>query len=164
MYLIDKPNTRGERNNNPGNLRANPNIHWQGQGGKDAAGFMVFQEVTGRPGFYWGIRALARDLLVDYTRDRQRSVKQLISEFAPHSENDTHAYINAVARILGVMPDDPLDLAGNFDQLTTLVWAIIRIENGRVIYPGAVIDAACRGAMKGLALPSSDLFASSGKK
>lgn len=121
---------RGLRNNNPGNLRRTP-ITWLGKI-VDAAhaarlGFTfdpAYEQFTHPK---WGVRAMARDLRKDYFRDGQRSVRELINEFAPGHENPTDAYIANVARALGVHPDATLD----FERLLPeLLAAIIQQENG----------------------------------
>ncbi len=125
---------RGERNNNPGNIRAS-GAPWQGQTGVDPAGFAVFDTPA------HGMRALARLLQNYQTVHGLDTVRKVISRYAPSSENNTGAYIAAVAADLGVGPDDPVDL-GNRGTLGAMVAAIVRHENGRLIYSQADIAAA----------------------
>jgi hypothetical protein len=125
---------RGERNNNPGNIRktATP---WQGKvSGVDTA-FETFASPEA------GIRALAKQLKT-YQQRGLRTVRQIITTYAPASENNTAAYIAAVASTVGVGADTTLDVIGNPAQLTKLVTAIIQHENGRVIYSAAQIASA----------------------
>lgn len=126
--------TRGERNNNPGNIRLS-SASWQGKTqGADAA-FETFISPE------YGIRALAVLLRTYQTKYGLRTVRQIINRWAPPSENNTLAYIRAVATEMGVTPDQVIDL-NNPDTLGTLCAAIIHHENGRVIYSVAQIDSA----------------------
>lgn len=131
--------TRGERNNNPGNLRAMP-VMWQHQTGQDAGGYAVFDKP------FWGIRALARDLYVSWRHDGLINVEQIIHHYAPPVENDTEAYIKAVCDDTGWTRDAMVDL-GYVKSLSVLVKAIIHHENGRVIYPDDMIDQAAAAAL-----------------
>jgi len=120
---------RGIRNNNPGNVR-DTGTDWLGRSGTDGE-FVVFSDPV------YGVRAMAR-VLKNY-RDRYGldTVEEIISRWAPPTENNTQAYIDAVSRALAVAPDDPLDL----DRvLPELVAAIIRHENGIQPYDVATIE------------------------
>jgi hypothetical protein len=64
------------------------------------------------------------------------TVAGIIGRWAPPVENDTHSYVGAVARRLGVNPDEPIDLAAH---LPALMAAIIHHENGRQPYTVAQI-------------------------
>lgn len=131
--------TRGERNKNPGNIDRNT-IKWKGMA-PDQSGdprFIVFDAPV------WGIRALARNLL-SYSRLYAEkdprdidTVREVINRWAPPGENDTTAYINAVAKQVGVGPDDHIDMADEV-VMRALVTAIIDHENGRVVYDAATI-------------------------
>jgi hypothetical protein len=132
---------RGESNNNPGNLRWVAGIHWLGLADppRDDKGFCRFVSA----GF--GIRALARDLLTSW-RDGRRSVEAIVAAYAPPSENDAAAYIAAVSKALSVAPSAALDLADH-DTLRALVRAVIRQEEGRVIYDDNTIGQAISMAL-----------------
>jgi hypothetical protein len=68
-------------------------------------------------------------------------VRQIITRYAPASENNTGAYIAAVASAIGRSADDSLDLSDD-SLLALLVAAIIKHENGRNVYSMAEISAA----------------------
>jgi hypothetical protein len=124
--------TRGERNNNPGNIeRGSP---WLGLS-PDQSGdsrFAVFEEPI------YGIRALAK-LLLNYQRIHGlQTVEQIINRYAPPSENVTQSYVQSVANRLGVSPRERLNLSDP-NTLMALTSAIIHHENGRVIYPREII-------------------------
>jgi hypothetical protein len=136
--------TRGERNNNPGNIervKANP---WQGQLSdpdyaktiealKNGGRFEVFSSVE------WGIRALAGLLITYQDRYGLRTIAGIIGRWAPAGENDAGAYVADVASLTGFAPDVVLDLH-SYAYLAPLVTAIISHENGRNVYPDATID------------------------
>jgi len=115
--------TRGLRNHNPGNVKAlDRGRMWPGQVGVDAQGFAVF----GSRGD--GIAA-ARSNLKSYGARGIDTTREIINRWAPPSENDTGAYVAAVARRLGVPPDQKLDL-GDEQTMTVLLDAIFQHENG----------------------------------
>lgn len=119
-YSLGISTPKGIRNNNPGNLRYVASIPWTGQTGDDGTGYAVFDSAE------HGVRALGRQLQT-YAGRGLTSVREIISTYAPSNENDTAAYISAVAGELGVDPDQPLDVYG---VLPNLVAAIIHHENG----------------------------------
>src|SRR5689334_11223456 len=107
--------TRGERNNNPGNIERSAANKWQGrlsdadyaktyEATKNGGRFDVFSAVE------WGIRALAV-LLVNY-QDKYglRTIRGVIGRWAPGNENDTGAYVTHVSGMTGFAPDETLDL------------------------------------------------------
>ncbi len=91
--------TLADRNNNPGNIRGR-----SGQGG--FAGYSSEQE---------GWDAMSNQLMRYFngqtTGRRLRTVKDIISTWAPDSENDTESYIKQVASYMGVSANDQLNLA-----------------------------------------------------
>lgn len=110
----------GLRNNNPGNLRPGL-LPWVGQTGSNG-GFCTFKDCS------FGIRALAVDLSNKITSDGLDTITDIISKYAPPSENDTQAYINAVCDSTGWNADDEIDF--NSGNLANLIQAIIEHENG----------------------------------
>lgn len=133
--------TRGERNNNPGNIDRTK-TRWQGMA-EDQSGdrrFVVFTDPV------WGIRALAK-VLMTYNRAYEiKTVRGFINRWAPPVENDTGAYVRQVARALSVDPDEPIDISKP-SVLKALTIAIIKHENGRCIYSDEVIT---QGIMKAI--------------
>jgi len=124
--------TRGERNNNPGNIRRGS--HWQGLAGTQPdPDFCVFTD----PKF--GIRALA-EVLLSYQQEGFDTLATIIARWAPSNENNTRAYVAAVAASMKVDPNIHLDVR-QYSQLYPLVDAIICHENGRNIYPRTTLDA-----------------------
>lgn len=113
---------RGIRNNNPGNL------NFAGQKGAtketgEAGRFAVFGSMEA------GISALVKQIDL-YINRGNNTIRGILQKYAPSSENDTGAYINAVSKATGVAPDQPLD-RDNAAQMQSLIGAIINHENGR---------------------------------
>jgi hypothetical protein len=125
--------TRGIRNNNPGNIDRNA-TKWQGMAADQSGDkrFIVFTSPQ------YGIRALARTLLTYQSKYRLDTVRKIINRWAPPVENDTGAYVAAVAKSCGVGPDDPVD-CDEISIMLPLVKAIITHENGKNPYSDALI-------------------------
>lgn len=125
---------RGIRNNNPGNIRKTQTA-WQGlapvQSDPD---FFIFETMA------YGVRAAAVILLHYYRVHGLKTVRQIISRWAPPNENNTDAYISAVCGTMGVKPDDELDLDEDASELDPLCDAIFRHENGEDISPHDVLS------------------------
>ncbi len=111
---------RGIRNNNPLNIRYSIYNDWQGQTGTDGE-YAIFSSAE------YGIRAAAKLLNNYVTKYGLRSVSGIINRWAPASENNTGAYIQAVANKLNVQSNDVLLWP---TQLKPLLEAMIYHENG----------------------------------
>lgn len=132
---------RGERNNNPGNIRHGQ--PWRGLARvQQDANFCTFENS------FWGIRALCRTLISYQERHNKKTVEEILFRWAPPVENDTWAYVAMVAEELGVDPREPLDIVNNVDRLVNLAKAIIHHENGRCIYNDAEIHEAAAAAIE----------------
>lgn len=136
---------RGVRNNNPGNIEFRRENPWQGQTGSDGR-FARFATPEA------GIRALSIDLGVKARRGLD-SVQEVISAWAPPSENNTRAYVARVvegmSRTLGrpVTATERLDM--NDPRVRgALVGAIIHHENGYQPYDNALIGRVVRGTIR----------------
>ncbi len=117
--------TLGERNNNPLNIRKVPGTHWRGEVssplGEDGRGaFVRFQTIA------YGLRA-AFCILRTY-RDKYKLVciEDIITRWAPPTENDTRKYICDCCKLTGF---------GGKERLTEndwprLVGAMARLESG----------------------------------
>lgn len=118
---------RGIRNNNPGNIEFGRFARSKGATASDGrfARFNTPEE---------GIAAMAA-LLRGYQQNRGLdTIRKMIRRYAPPSENNTKAYINAVARAVGIGPDQRIDLAARPDLAARMVAAMILHENGRQPY------------------------------
>lgn len=108
----------GLRNNNPGDIR--PGDAWQGMTGTNE-GFVVFADIS------WGVRAMATDLLNKLNKG-ENTITEIITIYAPPSENDTAKYIAAVSADMGVDPNQVL--AMDEPTLHALMRAIMNHELG----------------------------------
>lgn len=111
---------RGLRDNNPGDLEQPPGTPWNGTVGMDGP-FVIFPDTT------WGLRALAKDL-INNINGGYDSITSLITKFAPPSENNTDAYISAVAADTSIDPG--VQLGTDQDTIVSLMRAIINHELG----------------------------------
>lgn len=141
-----KVQPRGVRNNNPMNLRYNANNPWRGratwsqrtEAQRHETAFEVFESPE------MGIRAGVRTLETYFDKYQADTITKLIARWAPRTENDVAAYVQAVSESMNTSPALALDLQ-NRDVMRALVLAIIKHENGIQPYSDAVID-------KGIAL------------
>lgn len=114
---------RGLRNNNPGNI-VKGSTKWRGEVDGTDARFCTFSTMP------YGYRALML-LLQNYQRlHGLRTIRQLISRWAPSSENNTSSYIRRVSRLTGYGTDDVLCLQEK-SVATNLAAAISEVENGQ---------------------------------
>lgn len=130
--------TAGLRRRNPGDLRPTPGVTWQGQIGVDDDFLMFNNDIN-------GLRAAIINLHTHYVRDRETTVAELITTYAPAADhNDTASYIAEVCSALGVAADDPLV----FDRPTAaaLIRIIVKVEQGCQPYDDATIGAAVDAA------------------
>lgn len=116
---------RGIRNNNPGNLTGSD--AWQGKTGADDKGFAQFDTPEA------GLRAMAVNLKNQPDKHGLDTVEAIVSKYAPPNENDTAAYVRAVASDLGVKPDEKIDL-NKPEMLAGLMHSMINHENGAQPY------------------------------
>jgi len=131
--MTQKTTPRGIRNNNAGNIRKN-GINWNGASmvQRDPA-FVQFASPD------YGIRALAIILQNYQKKYGLNTIRGIISRWAPASENNTNAYIDAVSKQAGISADAPLDLTRRA-ALLPLVEAIIMHENGQQPYSIAMLN------------------------
>jgi hypothetical protein len=139
----------GIRANNPGNIRATGEV-WQGQTGNDR-GFVTFETPQA------GIRALTKTLLTYQSRHGLDTVQGIVARWAPPTENDTAAYVRAVAQAVGVEPTGKVNLRDPA-MAQRFVAAIVHHENGQQPYPDALIRAGVGDALSGraTAAPAAD--------
>ena len=95
--------SRGLANCNPGNIRQSK-VRYKGEvrPSRDPA-FKQFESLA------WGYRAIFVLLHTYRVRHGLRSIREMISRWAPPSENRTEAYIRAVADAVGIPDGQPLD-------------------------------------------------------
>ena len=114
---------RGLENNNPGNIRQSK-VRYKGEvrPSRDPA-FKQFESLA------WGYRAIFVLLHTYRVRHGLRSIREMISRWAPPSENRTEAYIRAVSADTGIGPDEALETLDPATMVPVAA-AISRVENG----------------------------------
>ncbi|HGM7056765.1 TPA: structural protein [Serratia marcescens] len=122
--MVSNNQPRGIRNNNPGNIRWGDD--WRGLVPDAQRTDKSFCQFTSPE---YGIRAMIV-ILRNYQRKRGlKTVADIINRWAPPVENNTLAYINSVAKSVGVDPDQVIDVMDS-RVMIPLLEAIITHENG----------------------------------
>lgn len=144
--------SRGIRNNNPGNIDYNPRNKWEGQVGIERGvpnpRFAEFINAES------GIRAMAKLLLNYRGKDGMPGVgkpgidtpREFVTRWAPGNENNTEAYIAAIAKRLGVKANDSINIADPATLLVVVTGVIVH-ENGGNPYPASIIAEGIRRAL-----------------
>ena len=117
---------RGLRNNNPLNIRRSGD-KWQGlRVLQEDSFFFQFSEMK------WGWRAAFRLLChTYYGKYRLRTIRDIITRWAPPKENNTEAYIRRVTDRIGIGPDRELgDPQTHPTQWMMIGIAMAIVENG----------------------------------
>ena len=123
---------RGIRNNNPLNIRLSSD-RWQGQiapspsgEGRGEAEFCQFYSMQ------YGWRAAFRLLChTYYGKYKLRTIRDIITRWAPPKENNTEAYIRRVTDRIGIGPDKELgDPQTHPTQWMMIGIAMAIVENG----------------------------------
>ena len=132
--------TRGQRNNNPLNIRHSAD-HWQGARAEQTdKAFVQFETMA------YGYRA-AWKTLESYWKyfhriGRPYNVKTIITRWAPPSENDTQNYIRTVLRLSGLGGNENLPQPSrgvDIPRLERLLTAMTTMECGT---PYSEVDTA----------------------
>ena len=117
---------RGLRNNNPLNIRRSGD-KWQGlRVLQEDREFFQFSEMK------WGWRAAFRLLChTYYGKYKLRTIRAIITRWAPPKENNTEAYIRSVTDRIGIGPDKELgDPQTHPTQWMMIGIAMAIVENG----------------------------------
>jgi hypothetical protein len=122
------------KNFNPLNIRTS-DAKWVGKTGNNA-GFETFSKPE------YGYRAAAKNLYTSNTKYNNKSVRDLITRWAPPSDgNDTENYINVVSKDLGVDPDADLgDLQSNPELTKKLLKSMTKMEGSNNKFTNAQVD------------------------
>ncbi|NBM49380.1 MULTISPECIES: structural protein [Proteus] len=125
---------RGERNNNPGNIRHGSK--WQGlsaqQTDKDFCQFVSPE---------YGIRAIYKLLETYQKKYELNTVESIIDRYAPPNENNTVSYINRAAKDIGVSVNEPINVSSK-PVAIALATAIVGVELGYQPYSQKVFEDA----------------------
>lgn len=117
--------TRGLRNNNPCNLKSSKNTKWDGQVGSDGK-FIIFESPE------YGIRACAKNLKTYQHKNGLDTLRSMVYRMGPPHENDTKKYVRNLSNIVGVSPDEKINV---LKHLPEIIKGIIFLENGKMPYP-----------------------------
>ncbi|HEK2686581.1 TPA: structural protein [Proteus mirabilis] len=125
---------RGERNNNPGNIRHGSK--WQGlsaqQTDKDFCQFVSTE---------YGIRAIYVLMRTYEKKYGLCSIREIINRYAPPKENNTEGYIRRVAKELNVSTEDCVSVSKK-EVAIALATAIVGVELGYQPYSQKVFEDA----------------------
>ena len=126
---------RGIRNNNPGNIDYNQRNQWRGQTGIEKGvsnpRFATFDKPEN------GIRAICI-LIKNYRKFYGiKSIRGILTRYAPGIENDTASYVDFVAKKSDTHPDAIISPRSR--ALVEIVKAIIRFENAGYEYPEEIV-------------------------
>ena len=144
---------RGIRNNNPLNIRRS-STHWQGARKEQTdKSFVQFESMA------YGYRAAWKILQTYYERfcmeGKAYTVRNIISRWAPPTENDTESYIKSVLSMASIGGKEKLLPPSNvlsFGKLSKMMSAMTVIECGTV-YHKVDMEAIAQGYK--LAFPSN---------
>lgn len=124
---------RGIRNNNPLNIRIGNSWRGEVEHPTDKE-FEQFIDIR------WGLRAgfvLLRRYIERYGLN---TIRDIISRWAPSTENNTRKYIEQVCDWTDIPEDKKLDF-NNSGDMTLLVWAMARVETGVPLDYQIIIEA-----------------------
>ena len=113
---------RGLRNNNPGNIRHNDDVY-QGEIKGNDESFKSFSSMD------YGYRAMFVVLNTYQRIYGLRTIREMISRWAPSNENHTDNYIETVSDRSKVPPDTRITTT-NKDVMIPIVAAMSFVENG----------------------------------
>lgn len=130
---------RGIRNNNP--LNIDKGQDWQGLApDQPDSRFCTFLAPE------WGFRAATKILLNYQSRYGLGDVDGMVRRWAPPVENDSGAYVKAVAKAMGIDPEMTIDLKHSPTLLLAMLRAMCVHENGSCPYPDSTIREGMRRA------------------
>ncbi|WP_300749215.1 structural protein P5 [uncultured Alistipes sp.] len=113
---------RGLRNRNPGNIRRSK-TRYKGEIESRDPAFKSFRTMA------WGYRAMFVLLHTYQVRYGIKTLRGMISRWAPPTENPTDNYLASVAHDTGQPPDEQLDTLDG-ERMQRIVAAMSRVENG----------------------------------
>lgn len=119
---------RGIRNNNPLNIRKNV-IRWKGlRDFPTDESFCEFKKMS------FGFRAAYKTMITYYTKYDCKTLRKIITRWAPPTENDTESYIYSVKLYAGLRVSDQM-LPDPRNKMAIPIWkdiimAMAIVENG----------------------------------
>jgi hypothetical protein len=88
----------------------------------------------------YGLRAAFLILRRYIRRYKKNTISSIVSTWAPSSENNTIKYIDRVAQMTHLSPDEPIDYYDR-DTMCKLVAAMAQVECGKPIDEAKIIKA-----------------------
>ena len=122
---------RGLRKNNPGNIRRGIERYRGEIVPSNDPAFRQFVSME------YGYRAMFVTIRTYITKHKLTTVGEIISRWAPPSENNTLGYIKAVCKHAALADVSTID-PRNSSQMQRLISAISRVENGEEADPEQV--------------------------
>ena len=122
---------RGIRNNNPLNFRIGNT--WLGERANPTD--PAFEEFVTME---YGLRAAFVILRRYIRRYHKNTITQIVSTWAPASENNTQRYIDIVSSKSGLAPDQPIDFEDK-EKMVAIVSAMAYVECGQTIEKGKIV-------------------------
>jgi len=128
--MVTQSRTRGQRNNNPLNIRHNKANVWRGMSQIQAdPSFVQFS------GLAWGFRAAYKTLLTYINMHGLNTIESIIYRWAPPEDNnETDSYVEYVAKRTGIDKSAPLTQK---DHLAVLQ-AMAKVESGAHYSPDVI--------------------------
>lgn len=121
--MASKQLPRGLRNRNPGNIRRSKVRYRDEVTPSRDPEFREFRTIEA------GYRAMFVLLHTYRIKHGCTTLREMISRYAPPSENNTSAYVQRVASQSGIDPDTTLDTLDG-EQMRPIVEAMSAVENG----------------------------------
>ncbi len=112
------------KRNNPGNIRPRRK-KWQGEITPPGSPFCHFASLE------LGCRAMLKQLRRYIITHRCNTIRKIIARWAPPEENNTEAYIRAVAKTLRISPNEPI--TATQETLISLAAAMTMVEHGKSV-------------------------------
>jgi len=113
---------RGLRNNNPGNIRQSGAKYLGEVRPSTDSAFKQFETIA------WGYRAVFVLLHSYQVKHGLKTIREMISRYAPDSENNTEGYIKRVATDSGVNADMPI-CTNDGIVMISIIAAMSAVEN-----------------------------------
>lgn len=120
----------GPNPTNPGNIRP--------VGGGPGSGFQQYGSAED------GLQAIQRQLKIYGEKHGVNTLAGVISRWAPPNENNTPALIDNASRMLGIPPDQKINLSDPVQNMM-IAAALVRQEQGPKLWQGAAAPSASAG-------------------
>jgi hypothetical protein len=131
------PNSRGLKNNNPGNLRIGSSA-WMGKIPKSQNSDGSFEQFET---WVYGVRAMTK-LIRNYIKGGTNTINKIINKYAPPSDgNNTNRYIAFLVGETGILANKPID-PDDKTVMRKLIKGIVKQELGCYLVTDAEFNKA----------------------